>query len=184
MTSNYPNSKDTFINPGPKDALSAPSHSDLHIKVNSAVEALEDAVGINNSQDSNSLTYKVNNLSTALTSLSNATDVITQLFGLDGNNDLTVNGIENPTIIDSFPASDYRTAEYALQISRGSEYYFSNVTALHDSTNIYVTESDIISNTNTNLANISFEATNGIISLVVSPTTTAVTARYYRTALK
>jgi hypothetical protein len=181
---NFPNNIDQIANPNSTDALNAPSHSDLHTQTNEAILAIETVIGVTNSNDSNSITYKINNLSTAVNSLGNATDVITELFGLDGNNDLTVNGIENATAIDTFAIGDYRTAEYALQISRGAEYYFSNVTALHDNANIYVSESDIISNTNNNLADISFEINNGIISLVVIPTTTAVTARYYRTALK
>ena len=184
MTASFPASKDTFNNPNASDALSMPSHSDLHTKVNQAIETIQDVIGVTNSSDSDSLTYKINNLSTAVSSLNNATDVITELFGLDGNNDLTVNGIENPTVIDSYAADDYRTAEYAIQISRGSEYYFSNVTALHDGLNMYVSESDIVSNTDNDLAHLSFEMSGGIISLVVIPVSTAVTARYYRTALK
>jgi hypothetical protein len=184
MTAGFPDSKDTFVNPNSADALSMPSHSDLHTKVNQAIETIQDVIGVTNSSDENSLTYKIDNLSTAVFSLNNATDVITQLFGLDGNNDLTVNGIENPTTIDSFSATEYRTAEYAIQISRGSEYHFSNVTALHDNINIYVSESDIVSNTDNDLAHVSFEMLGGIISLVVIPVSTAVTARYYRTALK
>lgn len=182
MATSFPTSKDNLSNPSANDELTG--HAAQHTNANDAIEALETAVGITGSTDSGSLTYKVNLINDTLVSMTNATDAISTLFGLEGNNDLTVNGIENKTTIDSFQASDYRTATYSLQISRGTEYYFSNISVLHDSTNIYVSESDIVSNTSSNLANVLFEQSNGIINLTVTPVSTAVTARYFRTALK
>ena len=182
MTTVFPAGKDNLANPSATDDLNG--HAAQHANANDAIEALETAVGITGSTDSESLTYKVNLINDTLVSMTNATDAISTLFGLEGNNDLTVNGIENKTTIDSFQASDYRTATYSLQISRGTEYYFSNISVLHDSTNIYVSESDIVSNTNSNLADVLFEQSNGIINLTVTPVSTAVTARYFRTALK
>jgi hypothetical protein len=182
MATSFPTSKDNLSNPSANDELTG--HAAQHTNANDAIEALETVVGVTGSTDSGSITYKVNLINDTLVSMANATDAISTLFGLEGNNDLTVNGIENKTTIDSFQASNYRTATYALQISRGTEYYFSNITALHDSTNIYVSESDIVSNTNSSLATVLFEQSNGIISLTVTPVSTAVTARYFRTALK
>lgn len=45
MASLYPSSKQTFTNPQPSDRLNNPSHSDLHRLINSALEAIQDAVG-------------------------------------------------------------------------------------------------------------------------------------------
>ena len=90
----------------------------------------------------------------------------------------------NVDTIDSFALSLYRSADYKIQISRGSEYYYSKISVLTDGTNINVSESDMISNTDSNLANITFEENSGIISLCVTPVSSAVTVRYFRTALK
>lgn len=110
--------------------------------------------------------------------------LINTTLGLAGNNDLTITGIENKTTIDSFNASTYRTIKYSLQISKGSEYVSSDYLLLNDGTDINVSESNIISNTSNNLANVTFESNAGIISLCVTPTSSAVTARFVRTALK
>ena len=80
--------------------------------------------------------------------------------------------------------SMYRSADYRLQITRGSEFCYSKIAILADGTNINVSESDIISNTNNHLADVTFEENSGIISLCVTPTSSAVTARFVRTALK
>lgn len=110
--------------------------------------------------------------------------LINTKLGLAGNNDLTITGIENKTTVDSFNSSTYRTIKYSLQISRGSEYVSSDYLLLNDGTDINVSESNIISNTSNNLANVTFESNAGIISLCVTPTSSAVTARFARTALK
>lgn len=103
---------------------------------------------------------------------------------LAGNNSLTITGIENKTKIDEFSKTLYRTINYELQISKGDEYYSSSLKVLNDGTNINVSESNIISNTSSSLATYTFEENSGIIGLNISPVTTAVTARFYRTALK
>jgi hypothetical protein len=116
--------------------------------------------------------------------LDNQSDSTLELLGLDGNNDLTITGIENKTAVDTWSASVYRTIKYNLQISRGSEYHTSDFLLLNDGTDINVSESNIISNTLNNLASVTFELNAGIISLCVTPTNSAVTARFVRTALK
>lgn len=173
LATNYPASLDNLSNPDSEDSLQG--HAQLHTNVNDAIEAIQAKVGIDSSADSDSLDYRV----TAL----EAAPVNTEL-GLAGNNDLTITGIENKTTVDTFDKTVYRTVKYELQISRGSSYHASSILLLNDGTDINVSESNIISNTNNNLATITFEENSGIISLCVTPTSTAVTARYYRTALK
>jgi len=101
VATNYPNNLDELINPNGTDQLSAPSHSEQHANANDAIEALQVKVGIDGSQDPDSLTYKINDIVSILGDLDNNTDTITELLGLEGNNDLTVYGIENPTNVDS-----------------------------------------------------------------------------------
>lgn len=120
----------------------------------------------------------------ALSSLGNSVDNVTSLLGLDGNNDLIITGIENQTQVDQFSVSEYRTVKYHLQISKNNEFYTSDFLVLVDGTNINVVESNIISNTSNTLANTSFGENSGIISLYVTPTGSAVTARFMRTSLR
>lgn len=184
MATNFPNSLDTLTNPNSTDALSNPSHSQQHTNLNDAVEAIQTKIGVDGSNDSTSIQYKISEIESALSDIENSTGTAETLFGLEGNNDLIITGIENKTPIDSFNKTLYRTVEYTVQLSRGSEYYSSNILILNDGTNVNIAESNIVSNTNNVLANLTFEETSGIISLCVTPTSTAVTARYYRTALK
>ena len=163
----------------------------MFVKIQNGFELEElHNVSISNPQDGQILQY---NSSTSLwenvnLDLEYAKDedvtLINTTLGLAGNNDLTITGIENKTTVDSFNASEYRTIKYSLQISKGSEYVSSDYLLLNDGTDINVSESNIISNTNNSLANVTFESNAGIISLCVTPTTSAVTARYVRTALK
>lgn len=184
MPSNFPASKDSLSNPASTDALVG--HAQQHADANDAIEALENVIGITNSTDSNSITYKVNQLSSSVSTLSNTATSLETLMGIEGNNDLTISGIQNKTVIDSYASADYRTATYALQITKAStgESYFSNITALRGSSDIYVSESNIVTNANSSIATTAFESANGIINLTVTPVSGEVTVRYFRTALK
>ena len=178
LATNFPNSLDELVNPNSTDSLSNPSHSQQHINLNDAVEAIQSKVGIDGSEDVNSLDYRVSSLEDA-----NSGSVAEDL-GLSGNNSLTVTGIENKTTVDYFLKTAYRTVMYELQISKGSEYESSSFKILNDGTNINVSEFDIVSNTQNSLATVTFEENSGIINLCVTPVSGTITARYYRTALK
>lgn len=184
MATNFPNSLDTLVNPNSTDSLSNPSHSQQHTNLNDAVEAIQTKIGVDGSNDTDSLQYKISEIETALSDIENSTSVAEVLLGLEGNNDLTVEGIENKTTLDSFNKSVYRTVNYSIQISKGSEHYASDLKILQDGNNVNMSESNIISNTNNNLASVTFEENSGIISLCVTPVSTAITARYIRTAIK
>jgi hypothetical protein len=184
MSTSFPDSLDTLTNPSSTDSLSSPSHAQQHANANDAIEALQSKVGIDGSEDINSLDYKVADVIAQLQDIGNATSIAEVLLGLEGNNDLTVEGIENKTAVDEFSKTAYRTVSYKLQISKGSEYATSDILLLNDGTNLNVVESNIISNTNSSLANVTFEENSGIISLNVAPISGSVTARYYRTSLK
>lgn len=180
MATNFPASLDNLSNPAATDSLAG--HATLHGNVNDALEALQAKVGVNGSGVSTSLDYKISSIQSQLDGL-DAENVL-ELLGLDGNNDLVITGIENKTTVDTVSASAYRTIKYGLQITKGSEYVSSDYLLLNDGTDINVSESNIISNTSDSLANITFEVNSGIIGLCVTPTTSAVTARFVRTALK
>ena len=184
MATNFPDSLDDFINPQGTDALSAPSHSDQHTNANDSIEAIEAIIGIVNSADSDSLTYKINTLSDAVDGISNNNNAITELLGLEGNNDLTVYGIENPTNVDSFAKDTWRTVKYDIQVTKNSDIYTSNILATQDGSDVLVSESNIISNTNNSLFTYTFEENSGIISLRVTPVSGEIAVRFIRTAIK
>lgn len=174
MATNFPNSLDTLSNPESTDSLQG--HAQQHTNANDAIEALQAKVGVNSSAVSTSLDYRITQLE--------AGGNIGVELGLAGNNDQVITGIENKTTIDTFSKSLYRTVNYALQISRGAEFYSSTILVLNDGTDINISESNIIANTSSILANVTFEENSGIISICVTPVSSAVTARFYRTALK
>jgi hypothetical protein len=184
VATNYPNNLDELINPNGTDQLSAPSHSEQHANANDAIEALQVKVGIDGSQDPDSLTYKINDIVSILGDLDNNTDTITELLGLEGNNDLTVYGIENPTNVDSFAKSTWKTVKYNLQVTKGSDVYASEIMATQDGLDMLVSESNIISNTNNSLFTYTFEENSGIISLRITPVSGEIAVRFVRTALK
>ena len=88
------------------------------------------------------------------------------------------------TTVDTFAKQAFATVKYVLQFIKDNEYYSSELTVLNDTGDLHASESNIVSNTENNLANVSFEENAGIISLCVTPVISPVTVRYYRTALK
>jgi hypothetical protein len=182
MATSFPTSKDSLSNPASTDELAG--HAEQHANANDAIEAIENVIGVTNSTDSSTITYKVNNLSTAVTSLTNNTDTISELLGLEGNNDLEVTGIENLTQIDHFASDTWRSVQYSLQITKNAYFYRSNITAVSDGMDVHVVESDIVSNTNASLFTYTFEQNSGIIGFKVAPVSGSINARFTRTALK
>lgn len=184
MATSYPEAKDTLTNPVAGDSLSSPSHSQQHANANDAIEALQTKVGIDGSEDINSIDYKLSTLESQVNSIGDLTTTTETIFGLEGNNDSIVSGIEMKTVIDYFSQSIYRTVRYVVQISRGQEFKSIQLDVLQDGVDFHVQEVEISSNTTNSLAAITLEESSGIINLCVTPVSTEVTARYYRTALK
>lgn len=180
MVSNFPQNLDSITNPNATDDLSNPSHSQQHIIANTAIQALETKVGIDGSTDPNSLDYKV----AQLEATGGTTTV--EILGLQGNNDLEVYGIENPTIIDTIDTSVWQSAQYKIQVTKGSDVYSSDVNVLFTANEANVSEANIITNRDDliNPANFDFTYNGSIINLVVTPVSGSVSVRFYRTALK
>jgi hypothetical protein len=179
MATNFPNNIDSLTNPNASDPLSNPSHANQHINANDAIEALETKVGVDGSTDPNSLDYKISHLAAS------GSARVSEVLGLEGNNDLTVYGIENPTTIDSLDLNTWRSATYDIQITKGSEVYSSVIKVLFGS-NVNVSESNIVSTSDSfhNPANLDFTINGSIISLVVTPIAGSVAVRFIRTAIK
>ena len=107
-------------------------------------------------------------------------------LGGDGNNSVTINGIESATVFDTIDTSTWRTVKYLIQLSNasGSAYRSTEINLVFDGTNQNITEFASVANTGDNVGNITASLNSGTISMTVTPTLTPMTIRYYRTGLK
>jgi hypothetical protein len=110
-------------------------------------------------------------------------------LGSDGNNEQTINGIENTTIFDNFDATEWRSVKYMISIKKTSgganKYWATELTVLADGTNVSVSEYGTIDNDG-NIGTISVSRAGNTVSLSVVPVggQTPITLRYLRIGLK
>jgi hypothetical protein len=110
-------------------------------------------------------------------------------LGSSGNNENTISGIENPTVIDNFDATVWRMVKYIVSIAKttagDNKFYATELTILVDGTNVNVSEYGTIDNDG-NIGTISVSRTGNTVSLTVTPDPAIkpVTVRYARIGLK
>ena len=110
-------------------------------------------------------------------------------LGSYGNNESTINGIENSTVFDNFTASEWRSMKYMISIKKTSgganKFYATEMTILIDGTDISVSEYATIDNDG-NIGTISVSRAGDTVSLTVIPVggQTPITLRYMRMGLK
>jgi hypothetical protein len=110
-------------------------------------------------------------------------------LGSSGNNENTINGIENLTVIDSFNATEWRMVKYIISISKTSagdnKFYATELTILADGTNVSVSEYGTIDNDG-NIGTINVSRTGNTVAITVTPDPAIkpVTVRYARMGLK
>jgi hypothetical protein len=110
-------------------------------------------------------------------------------LGTSGNNEVTINGIENSTIFDNFLASEWRSVKYMVSIKKTSggdnKYYATELTIVPDATNVNVSEYGTVDNDG-NIGTISVSRAGDTVSLTVVPVggLTPITLRYMRMGLK
>ena len=118
------------------------------------------------------------------TSSAQATDL-----GSYGNNESTINGIENSTVFDNFTAGEWRSMKYMISIKKTSggdnKFYATEMNILIDGTDISVSEYGTIDNDG-NIGTISVSRAGDTVSLTVVPVAgqTPITLRYMRMGLK
>ena len=116
------------------------------------------------------------------TATAQATDL-----GSSGNNETTINGIENTTIFDNFDATIWRSVKYTISIKKTSDnkYQTTELTVLPDGTDVSVSEFGTVDNDG-NIGTISVSRAGDTVSLSVVPVggQTPITLRYMRTGLK
>jgi hypothetical protein len=110
-------------------------------------------------------------------------------LGSYGNNESTINGIENSTVFDNFSASEWRSMKYMISLKKTSgganKFYATEMTILIDGTDISVSEYATIDNDG-NIGTISVSRAGDTVSLTVIPVggQTPITLRYMRMGLK
>ncbi len=110
-------------------------------------------------------------------------------LGTMGNNENTISGIENATVIDNFDASEWRMVKYIVSIAKttagDNKFYATELTILVDGTNVNVSEYGTIDNDG-NIGTISVSRTGNTVALTVTPDPAIkpVTVRYARIGLK
>jgi hypothetical protein len=115
---------------------------------------------------------------------SQATDL-----GTSGNNEVTINGIENTTVVDNFDATVFRMVKYLVSISKVSQgdnkFYATELTVLVDGAGVNVTEYGTIDNDG-NIGTINVSRTGNTVALTVTPVggQTPITVRFARIGLK
>lgn len=118
-------------------------------------------------------------------------------LGSYGNNEHTINGIENETLIDSFTSSEWRMVKYIVSISKttngDNKYYATELSILIDGTNVNISQYGIIDNDgDIGTVDVSREDVieNGqtvnkvILSVIPNPAIKPVTVRFARMGLK
>jgi len=107
-------------------------------------------------------------------------------LGGDGNNSVTINGIESATVFDTIDTSVFRTTKYLIQLSHASSSSYRSVelNLVFDGTNQNITEFGSVKNNASEVGTISASLSSGIISMTVTPVLSPMTVRYYRTGLK
>lgn len=110
-------------------------------------------------------------------------------LGSAGNNENTITGIENLTVIDNFDATVWRMVKYIVSISKttsgDNKFYATELTILVDGTNVSVSEYGTIDNDG-NIGTINVSRTGNTVALTVTPDPAIkpVTVRYARMGLK
>jgi hypothetical protein len=116
---------------------------------------------------------------------SQATDLGTS----GNNNENVISEIENPTVIDSFNATEWRLVKYIISISKttngDNKFYATELSILVDGTNVNVSEYGTI-DTNGNMGTISVSKTGNMVGITLTPDSVVkpVTLRYARIGLK
>ena len=110
-------------------------------------------------------------------------------LGSMGNNENTITGIENPTVVDNFDATEWRMVKYIVSIAKitagDNKFYATELTVLVDGENVSVSEYGTIDNDG-NIGTVNVSRTGNTVALTVTPDPAIkpVTVRFARIGLK
>lgn len=110
-------------------------------------------------------------------------------LGTSGNNENTISGIENPTVVDSFDATVWRMVKYLISIAKTSngdnKFYATELTILVDGADVSVSEYGTIDNDG-NIGTVNVSRSGSTVALTVTPDSNIkpITVRFARIGLK
>ena len=110
-------------------------------------------------------------------------------LGSVGNNEETINGIENTTTVDSFVASEWRMIKYMVSIAKktggDNKFFATELTVLIDGTEVSATQYGLIDNDG-DIGTVTVSKNGLNVNLVVTPNplVTPITVRFARMGLK
>ena len=110
-------------------------------------------------------------------------------LGSVGNNEETINGIENPTTVDTFVASEWRMIKYMVSISKktggDNKFFATELTVLIDGTEVSATQYGLIDNDgDIGTVTVSKDGPNVNLIVTPNPSVTPITVRFARIGLK
>jgi hypothetical protein len=110
-------------------------------------------------------------------------------LGTDGNNENTVYGIENSTVLETLNASQWRIVKYVIGISHtannANKYYATELSVLIDKEDLNVSEYAVLdSDGDIGTVNVSRNGNTLTLSVTPNPAIRPITVRYFRTGLK
>tara|TARA_B100000035_G_scaffold313472_1_gene327236 strand:- start:337 stop:1938 length:1602 start_codon:yes stop_codon:yes gene_type:complete len=76
--------------------------------------------------------------------------------------------------VDTFSATEYRSANYQIQITRGTEYHVTSLNIVHDGTDVFISEFGTIATGNT-LATFTSDINSGNVRILATPASSAST---------
>ena len=76
--------------------------------------------------------------------------------------------------VDTFSATEYRSANYQIQITRGTEYHVTSLNIVHDGTNVFISEFGTIATGNT-LATFTSDINSGNVRILATPASSSST---------
>jgi hypothetical protein len=110
-------------------------------------------------------------------------------LGSDGNNENIVYGIENYTVLETIPATSWRSVKYVVTISHTvgeqNKYYTTEISALIDDEGLTISEYAVLDNDG-DIGTVTVSRNGNTITLSVTPNTAIrpITVRYLRIGLK
>lgn len=82
----------------------------------------------------------------------------------------------SPQVVDSFPASQYRTAKYIVQVTQDSTFQSSELLVMHDGTSTYSTEYALMHSTANPICTVTTDISGGNVRLIVTMGTNIATS--------
>ena len=76
--------------------------------------------------------------------------------------------------VDTFTAATYRSAQFQVQVTRGSAYHMTTINVIHDGTSAYMTEFGTVK-TGTSLATFDADISSGSVRLLATPSSATST---------